>query len=258
MHAATRHAGPVLRDIRRHRRLSQLELSLRVGVSQRHLSFLENGRARPSRAMLLALLDALEAPLPERNQALLAAGYAPVYAQHGLDHAEMAPVREVLARLLEAHEPAPALVLDAGWNLLHANRAAHRLVGWLGVVPTPGGTMNMLRLNFEPGPLRAALLNPDEVLPELWLRAQRESAHHAPLAALLRELAPHAPPPEPHAATGSPVLSARLTTPRGPLAFFSTFTTFGSPLEITTASLRVEHLFPADAPTRAVLEAAAE
>lgn len=248
------HAGPVLREVRRARRLSQLELSLRVGVSQRHLSFLENGRARPSRAMLLALLDALEAPLPERNRALLAAGYAPQFVERALDHPDMAPVRTTIAHLLAAHEPAPALVLDAGWNLVQANAAALRLVGWLGLEPKPG--MNLLRANLEPGPLRAALLNPEEVLPEIWLRAQREAAHHRPLAELLRELAPHAPPPG-WTAGGGPVLTAKLATARGPLAFFSTFTTFGSPLEITTASLRIEHLFPADDATRAVLAAGA-
>jgi transcriptional regulator with XRE-family HTH domain len=255
MDAARRHAGPVLREMRRHRRLSQLELSLRVGVSQRHLSCLETGRAAPSRAMLLALLDALDAPLPERNRALLAAGYAPQFVERGLDDPQMAPVRQAIDHLLAAHEPAPALVLDAGWNLLRTNAAAQRLVGWLGMVPQPG--MNMLRATLVPGPLRRALINADEVIPEVWYRAQREAPHHAPLAALLHELAPHAPPPGGAPATASPVLGARLATARGELAFFSTFTTFGSPLEITTASLRVEHLFPADDRTRDVLAAAA-
>jgi MmyB-like transcription regulator ligand binding domain len=122
-------------------------------------------------------------------------------------------------------------------------------------VPQPG--MNMLRATLVPGPLRRALINADEVIPEVWYRAQREAPHHAPLAALLHELAPHAPPPGGAPATASPVLGARLATARGELAFFSTFTTFGSPLEITTASLRVEHLFPADDRTRDVLAAAA-
>lgn len=255
MDAARRHAGPVLREMRRQRRLSQLELSLRVGVSQRHLSCLETGRAAPSRPMLLALLDALDAPLAERNRALLSAGYAPQFVERGLDDPQMAPVREAIEHLLAAHEPAPALVLDAGWSLVRANAAALRLVGWLGMVPQPG--MNMLRSMVAPGPLRAALLNPEEVVPEVWLRAQREAAHHLPLAALLHELAPHAPPAGWAPATASPVLTARLATPRGVLSFFSTFTTFGSPLEITTASLRVEHLFPADAATRAVLASGA-
>lgn len=249
--------GHVLREMRRGRRLSQLELSLRVGVSQRHLSFIETGRSVPSRLMLLSLLDALEVPLPQRNDALLAAGYAPAFVQHALDAPEMAPVRDAMARLLAAHEPAPALVLDASWNLISANRGAVALLGWIGGdVAALAGGLNMLRATLTPGPLRDALIEPDVVVSEVWHRARREAAHHPPLADLLRELAPHAPSAESDGdlRTPLPVLTTRLRSSQGELAFFSTFTTFGAPLEITTASLRVEHLFPADEATRGVFE----
>ena len=252
--------GGVLREMRRGRRLSQLELSLRVGVSQRHLSFIETGRSAPSRPMLLNLLDALEVPLPQRNDALLAAGFAPAFVQRAIDAPEMAPVRDAMNRLLVAHEPAPAMVLDATWDLVAANRGAHALLGWLGAAPAAlagaDGRVNMLRATLAPGPLRAAMLDEQVVCAEVWHRARREAAHHAPLAALLDELAPHAPPQgdpgELH--TPLPILTTRLRTSQGVLTFFSAFTTFGAPLEITTASLRIEHFFPADESTRGVFE----
>lgn len=255
-------AGGMLRDMRRGRRLSQLELSLRVGVSQRHLSFIETGRSAPSRPMLLSLLDALDVPLPQRNDALLAAGYAPAFVQHAIDAPEMAPVRDAMNRLLAAHEPAPAMVLDATWNLVSANRGAVTLLGWLGTEPAalagPDGRINMLRATLAPGRLRSAMLDEAAVCAEVWHRARREASHHAPLAALLDELAPHAPPPEAtdKLHTPLPILTTRLRTTQGVLTFFSAFTTFGAPLEITTASLRIEHFFPADEATRGVFERA--
>jgi transcriptional regulator with XRE-family HTH domain len=254
--AAQANAGSAVRSLRRDARLSQLELSLRVGVSQRHLSCIETGRARPSRAMLIALLDAMKAPLPQRNAALLAAGYAPQYAAHPLDHPAMELVRQTLGHLLQAHEPAPAMVLDAGWNLVQANRGGLALWGWLGGDPAAAQGVNMLRAMFVPGGLRERLIDGEEVLREVWLRALHDATHDATLRGVLAELAPWAPAMEAPATAQrpTPVLTTRLRTPHGVLAFFSTFTTFGAPLEITAASLRVEHLFPADAATRAVLE----
>lgn len=210
--------------------------------------------------MLLSLLDALDVPLPQRNDALLAAGYAPAFEQHAIDAPEMAPVRDAMNRLLAAHEPAPAMVLDAAWNLVSANRGAMALLAWLGAEPAslagPDGRINLLRATLAPGPLRAAMLDEAAVCAEVWHRARREAAHHAPLAALLDELSAHAPVCH---ATGDlrtplPILTTRLKTSQGVLTFFSAFTTFGAPLEITTASLRIEHFFPADEATRGVFE----
>lgn len=248
-------AGHSLRDLRQRRRISQLELSLRVGVSQRHLSCIETGRAQASREMLHALLDALEAPLAERNDTLLAAGYAPAFKQRTLADAEMAPVRDALSRLLEAHDPAPAFVLDDAWNLLQANRGTVAMMQLLGVHPDGlGQGLNLLRAMFAPGGLATALLNADEVCAEVWQRAQREAMLSPALRLIVEELRPqlprrltsHAP-----SASAMPLLLTWLRTPDGgELKFFSAFTTFGAPLDVTAASLRVEHFFPADAATR--------
>ena len=252
--------GAALRELRRARRLSQLELSLRVGVSQRHLSWIETGRARPSREMLLALLDALDAPLPARNDALLAAGHAPAFAQRPLDAPEMQPVREAVRHLLAAHDPAPALVLDAEWNVVEANRGTRHLARLLGVDPAILDGLNMLESTLRPGGLGEAFVNRDEIRHDVWQRALREASHVPALARRIAGLRPHAPAPSRQAALPyqGPLLLARLASTQGELAFFSTFTTFGAPLDVTVASLRVEHLFPADDATRLALARVAE
>jgi len=245
-------AGGRLRQLRAERRVSQLALSLRVGVSQRHLSCVETGRAHASREMLLAILDALETPLAVRNEVLLAAGFAPAYGRRALSQPELAPVREALAHLLAAHEPAPAVVLDGAWNVVQANRGAARLLAMVGadLASLPGGA-NMLQATLLPGPLRDALVNRDEVCGEVWQRAEREAVHHPELRALVEDLRPLAPaPPRRGPGADVPLLLTRLRSPAGELRFFSTFTTFGTPLDVTLASLRVEHLFPADEATR--------
>lgn len=244
-----------LRHLRARSRLSQLELALRVGVSQRHLSCIETGRAQPSRAMLAALLDALDAPLDQRNDTLLAAGYAPVFARRTLADAEMAPVRSALAHLLAAHDPAPALVMDDAWNLLQANRGGHALMALLGVpAEALAAGLNLLRALLAPGGLSSALINADAVCAEVWQRAQREAMHSAGLRRIVDELRPQlprrlaAPLLERPAA---PLLETALrTVDGGALRFYSAFTTFGAPLDVTAASLRVEHFFPADEATR--------
>ncbi len=251
-------AGASLRRLRQGRRISQLELSLRVGVSQRHLSCIETGRAAASRAMLQALLDALDAPLAERNAALLAAGYAPRFAQRALADAEMAPIRDALTRLLDAHDPAPAFVLDEAWHLLQANRGTARLLQLLGLeLATLQAPPNLLRAMLAPGGLGGRLINADEVVTEVWQRAQREALACPALRAIVDELRPAMPRrwTQPAADGGSaPLLLTRLRTTDGrELAFFSAFTTFGAPLDVTAASLRVEHFFPANEATRAAL-----
>ena len=259
MHAPTSAApGSLLRSMRQRQRLSQLELSLRVGVSQRHLSFIETGRGRPSREMLLALLQAMDVPLEERNGALLAAGFAPVFGARPLGHPDMAQVRDALSRLLAAHEPAPALVLDPEWNLLQANEGMHALFGLLGYsLEADGGSINMLQAIFGAGGLRERLLNANEVCPMLWQSAQREAADNAGLRSRLDSLSPQVPEALRGAPsilnTAAPVMVSRFGSSLGELAFFSAFTTFGSPMDVTAASLRVEHLFPADARTRTLL-----
>ena len=244
-----------LRQLRARSRLSQLELALRVGVSQRHLSCIETGRARPSREMLAALLDALDAPLDQRNEALLAAGYAPAFARRALADAAMAPVRDALAHLLAAHDPAPALVMDDAWNLLQANRGLRAMLGLLGVpAEALAGGLNLLRALLMPGGLSGALINADAVCAEVWQRAQREAVHSAALRAIVDELRPLLPRRLAGPALerpAAPLLETALrTADGGALRFHSAFTTFGAPLDVTAASLRVEHFFPADEATR--------
>ena len=251
-------AGAFLQGLRRSRHLSQLDLALRAGVSQRHLSFIETGRARPSCAMLLALLEALDAALDERNDALLAAGFAPLFGVRALDHPEMALVRATLARLLEAHEPAPALVLDPQWNLLQANGGAWTLFALLGcALPAGAGEVNMLQLIFAVNGLHTRLLNAEQVCPALWHSAQRDAARNAVLRKRLDELLPQVRPAlrvlPSSVNAAAPVLLSRFASPAGELSFVSTFTSFGAPMDVTAASLRVEHLFPADDCTRAAL-----
>lgn len=247
--------GPGLRTLRQRRHISQLELSLRVGVSQRHLSCIETGRAQASREMLHALLDALDAPLAERNSTLLAAGFAPAFRQRSLADAEMAPVRDALAHLLQAHDPAPAFVLDDAWNLLQANRGTLAMMGLLGVPHAwLAGGLNLLRATFAPGGLAGMLLNADQVCAEVWQRAQREALQCPALKAIVDELRPQLPrrlAQQGPAADGLPLLPTWLrTADGGTLKFYSAFTTFGAPLDVTAASLRVEHFFPADGVTR--------
>jgi transcriptional regulator with XRE-family HTH domain len=241
-----------LASLRRQQRVSQLELSLRSGVSQRHLSCIETGRATPSRATLLALLDALDAPLVERNAAMLAAGLAPRYSQLALSDSLLDPAREALQQLLNAPGAAPALVIDAEWNLVMANGGVLRLLGLLGMA-LPEGPGNLLDWLFA-GPFRERLLNADEVLPDLRQRVAREAVHVPALAGRLAAL-PAAPAP---AQVPGPLLLTRLRAADGRvLSLFSMFTSFGSPLDVTLASLRIEHLFPADASTAAALQSAA-
>lgn len=259
--------GDLLRQARKSRRLSQLDLAMKVGASQRHLSFLETGRSSASRGMLIALADALGMTPAGCNQLLLASGFSPRYGQRPLDDRDMAPVRQALHQLLVAHDPFPAWVLDPCWNLLQWNRGADRLLtGMMGrSLGAPAEKVNLLEAVLHPQGLRPAIENFDEVAAHLFRQSRSEAAHNPALARLLERLEPlwpdlvrrpqadgdalrHGSPPP-----GLPVLATRLQTPWGRLSFFSTFTTFGTPLDITVASLRVEHQFPADSHTGEVL-----
>jgi transcriptional regulator with XRE-family HTH domain len=243
--------------LRKRRRVSQLELSLRTGVSQRHLSCIETGRSRAGRETLTALLEALGATLEERNQALLAAGYAPAHGERALDAPEMAPVRAALQQLIHAGGAAPALVLDGDYNVVMANEGLARLMTLLGLDAQAmlAQPLNLLRAVFSPGGLRSVCVDEAWLCNEMWARASREAEHLPRLRALLDELRP-ALAPWTTAETSSqlPVLAFRLRAADGRvLSFFSTITSFGTPLDITLASLKVEHLFPADEATRQAL-----
>jgi transcriptional regulator with XRE-family HTH domain len=253
-----------LQTARKSKRLSQLELALRMGVSQRHVSFVESGRAQPSRELLLNWLHELQAPLALRNVALQQAGFAPVYRGSELADAVLAPVREALGRLLQAHDPMPAMVMDAAWNVLHMNRGAQwlatTLMPWMADVPA-GTPVNMIDAMLHPEGMTRHITNLEEVAPAL-LAHMRDDASVVPdILPRVEQLAQHMQQRLGKRALASwprqmaPVLTTRFATPHGELAFFSMFSTFGTPQDITLASLRVEHVFPADDATRAVLTA---
>jgi transcriptional regulator with XRE-family HTH domain len=255
-------AGHLLREWRQRRHLSQLELALEAEISTRHLSFVETGRARPSREMLLHLAQLLEMPLRERNVLLLSAGFAPMYAERPIDAPELAAARAAIELVLRGHEPYPALALDRHWNLVLANDAARRLLA--GVAPALlAPPINMMRMSLHPDGLGGAIVNLDEIRAHMLHRLRRQVAQggDAVLAALLQELSalPHAPSAatplhDPYAGV---VLPLRLRTPAGELNLFSTLTVFGSPVEVTLSELAIEAFFPADAASGEILRAMA-
>jgi transcriptional regulator with XRE-family HTH domain len=252
--------GPLLRGWRQRRRLSQLDVSARAAISTRHLSFLETGRARPSREMVLHLAEELDVPLRERNTLLVAAGYAPVYRETPLDGEDMATVRQTLEQLLAGHEPFPALVVDRQWNLVLANRAVDLLLTGVpeALLAPP---VNVLRLSLHPDGLAGRIANFEEWSGHLLARLGREvtATGDPALATLYDELAalPRVSRPEPHVPHGDGasrlMVTLRLKTALGDLAFFSTVATFGTAVDITLAELSIETFFPADAATAAAL-----
>jgi transcriptional regulator with XRE-family HTH domain len=259
----SRIAGPSfghhLRQWRRRRRLSQLELALSAGTSTRHLSFIETGRASPSRAMVLRLCDELELPLRERNGLLLAAGFAPVYPERGFDDPDLAVIRAVIDRLLAAHEPFPALVIDRHWNLVAANRSVAALLQ--GVTPDLlQPPANVLRLALHPAGLAPRILNFAEWREHLLARLRRQMAAggDAALASLLEELSSY-PAPANSVGEADPgaaiAVRLRLLGPAGPLTFLSTTMVFGAPQDVLLSELAVETFLPADAATAAALQA---
>jgi transcriptional regulator with XRE-family HTH domain len=253
-------AGPLLRTWRNRRRLSQLELASEAAVSTRHLSFVETGRSRPSRELLLHLAEHLEVPLRDRNHLLVAAGYAPVHPQTPLDDEVMAPVRAALDTILSGHDPYPAVIVDRRWDLVSANRAALAVLTD-GVDPDLLVAPNALRIALHPGGLAPRIANLDEWSAHLLHRLARqvEVTADAEVGALLDELRGYPGvvdrpgPLDPAALLFVPL---RLRTPAGAeLAFFSTVATFGTAVDVTLAELSIESFFPADAATAEALRA---
>ena len=255
--------GEILRSWRSHRRRSQMDLALHVGVSTRHLSFIETGRARPSPAMLDALAGALDVPLRERNRLLLAAGYAPRYAARALDDAGMRQVRSALDRLLRAHEPNPGLVLDRQWNVVLANRPALALAALLPhALKQP--SFNVFRASLHPQGLAALTENFADWASYL-LRALRRAIDASGDATLLQldqevlaypNVAALAPAGPQDSAGDAPLLvPCVLQLPQGRLAMFTTLTTFGTPRDITLDELSIEMFYPADDSSEALLRA---
>jgi transcriptional regulator with XRE-family HTH domain len=253
--------GTLLRSWRDARRLSQLELSLEADVSTRHLSFVETGRAQPSREMIVRLAEHLDVPLRERNELLLAAGYAPVYQESGIDDARMDSVRAAVRQVLAGHDPYPALVVDRHWEMLDANASAALLLE--GVDPAQlEPPVNVLRLALHPDGVAPRILNLGEWRAHLLARLRRQVAatHDPQLTTLLAELREYpCDQPEPAVEMPGPgeiVVPLRIRHRDGELRFMSIVSTFGTPLDITVQELSIEAFFPADAATADALRAA--
>lgn len=250
--------GSLLRQWRRRRRLSQLELAIRADVSSRHVSFVETGRSKPSRAMVLKLADAMDVPPRDRNRLLLAAGLAPAYAERSLDDPDMAGVRDGLRRVLAAYEPYPCLAVDRDWNVLATNTATTLLLA--GVADHLRQTPNALRLSLHPEGLAPRIRNLAQWRHHVIGRLRREVtvSGSRELGALLAEIEAYPGGAEAVPDLGGVVVPLRLQAPDGgEWAFLSTVTTFGTALDLTAAELSVEAFLPADDATAAALRAAA-
>jgi transcriptional regulator with XRE-family HTH domain len=253
-----RPVGALMRQWRERRRLSQLDLAMQADISTRHLSFVETGRSTPSREMVLHLAEQLDVPLRERNGLLVAAGYAPVYAETALDDPQLAAVRAAVRQVLTGHEPYPAVVVDRRWTLVDANAGVALLTE--GVAPELlAPPANALRISLHPDGMAPRIVNLGEWRAHLLGRLRRQAAHTADpaLVQLYDELRAYpCDQPEPEVEVPGPgdiVVPLRLRHAGGELAFFSTVATFGTPLDITVAELAIEAFFPADPATAAVL-----
>lgn len=254
--------GELLRDWRSRRNRSQLDLSLDVGVSARHLSFVETGRSNPSPELVLALADHLKVPLRERNTMLLAAGYAPRYSQRPLDDDAMVRARDSLQRMLDAHDPYPGVVVDRSWNVLLANEAAFLFTeGVPAELLQP--TMNVFRLCLHPDGLAARTVNfadwatyllrqmrrTIQLTDDAELRAVEQEVRAYPNVTELDEVHTAGHWDDPPLLVPLTITTDPGTDTEGELSMFTTLTTFGTPLDVTLEELSLELFFPADEAT---------
>jgi transcriptional regulator with XRE-family HTH domain len=251
-------AGILLRQWRDARGKTQLDLSFDAGVSQKHISFVESGRSIPSRQMLLDLAQALDVPLRERNELLIAAGYAPLYSEPAIDAPVMNSIAKALQRMLRQHEPFPAIVMDRNWNVLMSNDAAPQLFNCFIDLASRPPPRNLLHLVFDPNGLRPFVANWPETAKGLLGRVCREALGHVideKTKALLAELSqyPGVKPEWRAPSPGSvlPMIPFSLTKDGVTLNYFSMITTVGTPQTVTAEELRLECLFPADDSTEA-------
>jgi transcriptional regulator with XRE-family HTH domain len=253
--------GEQLREWRQRRRMSQLDLAAEAELSTRHLSFVETGRAKPSRDAVLRLAEALELPLRGRNALLMAAGYAPTYPERPLEASTAA--REAVQRILDCHMPFPALAVDRRWHLLAANGAVAPLMA--GVTPAlVEPPINVLRLSLHPEGLAPRIVNLAEWKRHILdrLRHQVAESGDGALEDLAEELrrypAPSSRTPVPPTGEVPIAVPLVLDSPIGPLSFLSTTTVFGTPVEVTLSELAIETFFPADEETGARLRQLAQ
>ncbi|WP_086736826.1 helix-turn-helix domain-containing protein [Streptomyces glaucescens] len=247
--------GPLLRSWRERRRVSQLELALRADSSARHISFIETGRSRPSEEMVLRLAEHLDVPVRDRNALLLAAGYAPRFPETPLDDPALGALRAGMERLIRGYEPYPALVVDATYNVVAANRGITML---LDEVPEDllAPPLNAMRLTLHPRGLAPRIRNLREWRGHLLAQMERQIALHrsAPLRALYEEVAAYpVPEPAPAAEPEEPVpyfaLPMQIEYEGRILSFISSISTFNTPMDVTVAELAIETFLPADPAT---------
>jgi transcriptional regulator with XRE-family HTH domain len=251
--------GRLLREWRQRRRLSQLDLASEAEISSKHLSFLETGRALPSREMILHLAEQLAIPLRERNLLLIAAGFAPIFSERSLDDPALETARKAVDLVLAGHAPYPALAVDRHWSMVAANSAIPPLLAGVdsALLRPP---VNVLRLSLHPSGLAPRIANLPEWRAHLLqrLRHQIDLTADAMLVALIRELNEYpvtsrARAPGPSSDYAGVVVPLHLLTEGGMLSFFSTTTIFGTPIDITLSELAIESFFPANAATAAAL-----
>ncbi|MEM7445400.1 MAG: helix-turn-helix domain-containing protein [Pseudomonadota bacterium] len=246
--------GTALKEWRTQRRMSQLDLGLSANVSARHISFLETGRSRPSRSMVLQLCEELEVPRVSRNHLLTAAGLAPAYANRNLSEDDMAPVRQAVDWMLERQDPFPAIAMDRHWTIVKLNRASTMLLAGMGV----GIGDSMLMAVAANEQIKAALENYDEVLHHLICRVRTESAHlggDPVLENALEKLRAARSNEVPETEGIMPAfIPARYRAGGAVFSFFSTFSQFGTAEDIALSELKIELMFPADEQTRSLLE----
>lgn len=257
MLATPRSVGDHLREWRQRRRMSQLDLALEAEISTRHLSFVETGRAQPSREMVLHLAEQLDIPLRERNVILVAAGFAPVFRERPLDDPAMTAARRAVEVILAGHEPYPALVVDQRWNLVAANRMVAPLLE--GVAPELlDPPSNVVRLSLHPRGLAARTVNAAEWRTHILerLRRQVELTADPGLIELVAELRAYPAPPAADRRPedlGGVAIPFQVMLGERVFSFFSTTTVFGTAVDITLAELTLETFFPADAATAEAL-----
>jgi len=253
-------AGSLIREWRVRRRMSQLDLAAEAEISQRHLSFMESGRAAPSRDMVLHLAERLDIPLRQRNQLLLAAGFAPSFGERALSDTSLAPAMAAVELVLKGHEPFPSIAVDRHWNLVASNAAIAPLLADIADQSLLTPPVNVLRLSLHPKGLAPRIVNLHEWSTHLIerLRHQVDASGDAKLAELERELRtyPGGPPNSrlTHPDIAAIALPLRLRMGREILSFISTITVFGTPLDVTLSELAIESFFPADAETAAMLQ----
>jgi transcriptional regulator with XRE-family HTH domain len=263
---ASLNVGSLLRTWRKRRRLTQLEVALDAGISARHLSFVETGRSKPGRAMLLGVTERLAIPYRERNEILLAAGYAPAFPERPLEDPALSPARDALDRILAAHDPYPAIVFDRAWNVVAANAATTSIVEYLDIDPSLlEPPVNVLRIGFHPRGLAPYIVNLGHWRSHFLGRLAQQIAvtGDSDLTALLDELNEYpGGDGEPTARREIEAVDflgpVRVHAPGGgEWSFFGMYASFDTPFEVTTSELALELLFPADQITRRAFQTGA-